>query len=85
MALNVLDKVVYYSSDRIEEALEYQIKCILEEHPDKHLYILPSGNIGKSGNAMAYQAKKVIEKQSLSEKILSLLNLKNLEEIKKMQ
>lgn len=83
MALNVLDKVVYYSSDRIEEALEYYIKRILEEHPDKHLYILPSGNVGKSGNVMAYHAKKVIEKLSLSETILSLLNLKNLEEIKK--
>ena len=29
MALNVLDKVVYYSSDMIDETLEYQINMII--------------------------------------------------------
>ena len=83
MALNVLDKVVYFSSDSIDEMLEYHIQKIIEAHPNEHVYILPSGNIGKSGHVMAYHAKKVIEKLALSEKTLSLLNLKNLGEIKK--
>ena len=60
MALNVLDKVVYYSSDNIDEMLEYYIQKIIDEHPKEHIYILPSGNIGKSGHVMAYHAKKVI-------------------------
>ena len=83
MALNVLDKVIYYSSDSIDEMLEYHIQKILKVHPNEHLYILPSGNIGKSGHVMAYHAKKVIEKMALSKKTLSLLNMKNLKEIKK--
>ena len=83
MALNVLDKVVYYSSDMIDEDLEYHIKKIIEENSGQHIYILPSGNVGKSGHAMAYHAKKVIEKQNLPENVLSLLNLKNLKDIKK--
>ncbi len=83
MALNVLDKVVFYSSDMIDEALEYQIKNIIEENPSQHVYILPSGNVGKSGHAMAYHAKKVIEKLNLPESELSLLNLKCLKEVKK--
>ena len=83
MALNVLDKVVYYSSDMIDETLEYQINMIIEENPGQHIYILPSGNVGKSGHAMAYHAKKVIEKLNLPESVLSLLNLKNLKDIKK--
>ena len=83
MALNVLDKVVYYSSDMIDEDLEYHIKKIIEENSGQHIYILPSGNVGKSGHAMAYHAKKVIEKQNLPENELSLLNLKNLKDIKK--
>ncbi len=83
MALNVLDKVVYYSSDSIDEMLEYHIQSIMKDHPNEHLYLLPSGNVGKSGHVMAYHAKKVIEKMALPEKTLSLLNLKNLEEIKK--
>ena len=83
MALNVLDKVVYYSSDMIDENLEYQIKKIIEENPGQHIYILPSGNVGKSGHAMAYHSKKVIEKQNLPGNVLLLLNLKKLEEIKK--
>ena len=82
MALNVLDKVVYYSSDSIDEMLEYYIQKIIEAHPNEQVYILPSGNIGKSGHVMAYHAKKVIEKLALSEKTLSLLNLKNLGKIK---
>lgn len=83
IALNVLDKVIYYSSDNIDGMLEYHVKKILEEHSGKHVYILPSGNVGKSGHVMAYHTKKVIEKLDLPEKTLSLLNLKNLEEIKK--
>ena len=82
MALNVLDKVVYYSSDSIDEMLEYYIQKIIKAHPNEQVYILPSGNIGKSGHVMAYHAKKVIEKLALSEKTLSLLNLKNLGKIK---
>ena len=82
MALNVLDKVVYFSSDSIDEMLEYYIQKIIEAHPNEHVYILPSGNIGKSGHVMAYHTKKVIEKLALSEKTLSLLNLKNLGKIK---
>ena len=34
MALNVLDKVVYYSSDSIDEMLEYYIQKIIEAHPN---------------------------------------------------
>ena len=83
MALNVLDKVVYYSSDMIDEALEYHIKKIIEDNSGQYIYILPSGNVGKSGHAMAYHAKKVIEKQNLPDNVLSLLNLKNLKDIKK--
>lgn len=46
MALNVLDKVIYYSSDRIDETLEYYIKQIVEDYKGKHVYILPS-ELGK--------------------------------------
>lgn len=83
MALNVLDKVVYYSLDRIDEALKYDIERIVKTHLGEHIYVLPSGNVGKSGNAMAYHAKKVIEALGLPESVLSLLNLKNLDGIKK--
>lgn len=82
MALNVLDKVVYYSSDRIEETLEGHIKQIVEEHKGVHVYVLPSGNVGKSGHVMAYHAKKVIENLGLPEKVLSLLNLRSLDTVK---
>lgn len=83
LALTVLDKVVYYSSDRIDETLEYHINTIIHNNIGKHVFILPSGNVGKSGHVMAYHAKKVIEKIDLPENKLSLLNLKNLECIKK--
>lgn len=83
MALNVLDKVVYYSSDRIDETLENHIQKIISIYEDKHIYILPSGNIGKSGHVMAYHAKKVIEMLGMPEKALSILNIKNLESINK--
>lgn len=83
MALNVLDKVVYFSSDRIDETLKNFIIKIVESYPGKYVYVLPTGNVGKSGNAMAYHAKKVIESLGLPESILSLLNLKNLDGIKK--
>lgn len=83
MALNVLDKVVYYSSDRIDEELIISIRKIIESHPGEHIYVLPTGNVGKSGNAMAYHAKKVIEALRLPESVLSLLNLKNLDRIGK--
>ena len=39
MALNVLDKVVYYSSDNIDEMLEYYIQKIIDEYPKEHIYI----------------------------------------------
>lgn len=83
LALTILDKVVYYSSDNIDEMLEYYILKIIESYPNKHVYILPSGNVGKSGYVMAYHAKKVIEKLALPENKLSLLNLKNLGQVKK--
>ena len=83
MALNVLDKVVYYSSDRIEETLEGHIKQIVEEHKGVHVYVLPSGNVGKSGHVMAYHAKKVIENLGLPEKVLSLLNLRSLDTVRR--
>ena len=83
MALNVLDKVVYYSSDRIDEALENQIKSIIKNHSGKHVYILPSGSVGKSGHVMAYHAKKVLERIGLPEKSLSLLNLKCIGSVKR--
>ena len=38
LALNVLDKVIYYSSDSIDGMLEYHIKMIINEHPSKHIY-----------------------------------------------
>lgn len=38
MALNILDKVVYYSSDRIDETLECQIRNIINAHHDKNIY-----------------------------------------------
>lgn len=78
MALSVLDKVVYYSSDRIDETIETYIREIISKYRNRHVYILPSGNIGKSGHVMAYHAKKVIEMLNLPENILSLLNIKNL-------
>ena len=83
MALNVLDKVVYYSSDRIDETLEYHIKQIVEDHNGEHVYILPVGDVGKSGHVMAYHAKKVIEKLGLPENVLSLLNLKSIDSIQR--
>lgn len=83
MALNVLDKVVYYSSDRIEETLEGHIKQIVEEHKGVHVYVLPSGNVGKSGHVMAYHTKKVIENLGLPEKVLSLLNLRSLDTVRR--
>ena len=83
LALTILDKVFYYSSDNIDEMLEYYILKIIESYPNKHVYILPSGNVGKSGYVMAYHAKKVIEKLALPENKLSLLNLKNLGQVKK--
>lgn len=82
MALNVLNKVVYYSSDRIDETLEYQIKNIVAIYNGKCIYILPSSNVGKSGHVMAYHAKKIIEKLRLQESPLSLLNIKDLATIK---
>lgn len=78
IALNVLDKVVYYSSDRIDESLESYINKIISEYKDRHIYILPSGNVGKSGHVMAYHAKKVIEMLGFPDNRLSLLNIKNL-------
>lgn len=42
MALYVIDKVVYYSSDRIDETLERYIRKMIGEHQGKHIYILPS-------------------------------------------
>jgi len=78
MALNVLDKVAYYSSDRIDESLEIHIKKIMSTHKGRHTYILPSGNVGKSGHVMAYHAKKVIEMLGMPDNILSLLHIKNL-------
>lgn len=86
MAMNVLDKVVYYSSDRIDEIVESYIKQIIQEYQDKHIYIQPSGSVGKSGHVMAYHAKKVIEKlenEGLPKDVLTLLNLKNIVNIKK--
>ena len=83
MALNVLDKVVYYSSDRIDESLETYIKKIISKYPNRHIHILPSGSVGKSGHVMAYHAKKVIEMLSMPNNVLSLLNLKCLETTEK--
>ena len=83
MALNVLDKVVYYSSDRIDEGLKYTIGMLIGAYPGTHIYVLPTGNVGKSGNAMAYHAKKVIEALGMPESVLSLLNLKNIDSVKK--
>lgn len=83
MALNVLDKVVYYSSDRIDWTLKYHIKQIVAEHKGKRVYILPSGSVGKSGHVMAYHAKKVIENLGLPGTALSLLNLKDINQVKK--
>ena len=82
-ALCVLDKVMYYSSDRIDETLDYYIREIIRTNEGKHIYILPSGNVGKSGHVMAYHAKKIIEKLALPESTLSLLNIMNLGTIKK--
>ena len=83
MALNVLDNVVYYSSDRIDVTLEFHIKQIVKDYRGEHVYILPSGNVGKSGHVMAYHVKKVIENLGLPESVLSLLNLKNIDLIKR--
>lgn len=83
LALTVLNKVVYYSSDRIEETIEYKIKEIVKDHPKRPLLILPSGNVGKSGHVMAYHAKKVIEKLGMPENVLRLINLKAIGSIPK--
>lgn len=82
MALNVLDKVVYYSSDRINETLEGHICTLLSRYEGRHVYLLPSGNVGKSGYVMAYYAKKVLEKLKLPESRISLLHPKNLASLK---
>lgn len=81
IALNVLDKVIYYSSDRIDETLEYQLKQLVSENTDCTILLLPSGNVGKSGNVMAYHAKKVIEKLNLPKKRLRLICLNMLDNI----
>lgn len=81
MALNVLDKVVYYSSDRIDETIEYWLRKILIKYHSKAVYIIPSGSVGKSGHVMAYHAKKVIEKIGLPDNQLVLSNLKALNNI----
>ena len=80
-ALNVLDKVAYYSSDRIDETLEYWIKKLIETYKDKSISILPSGSVGKSGNVMAYHAKKVLETIHLSKTKPSLLRLDDIKSV----
>lgn len=83
MALNVLNMVVYYSSDRIAETVEREIMSIVKNHTGKKVQILPSGNVGKSGNVMAYHAKKIVERLDPNEKYLKLINLKSLDSIPK--
>lgn len=77
MALNVLDKVVYYSSDRVDEVLECQLKKVKNKYADNKIYILPSSDIGKSGHVMAYHAKKLLKKGNLVDGVVSLFELKD--------
>lgn len=83
MALNVLNMVVYYSSDRITETVEREIMSIVRSHTGKYVQILPSGSVGKSGHVMAYHAKKIVERLDPNEKYLKLINLKSLDSIPK--
>ena len=79
MALNVLDKVVYYSSDMIDENLEYQIKKILEENPGQHIYILPSGNVDRAMLPRISLIRKIVKEEgfALNEKKTELLHQGN--------
>ena len=83
MALHVLNMVVYYTSDRISETIEREIKELTSNYPDSHIQILPSGNVGKSGHVMAYHAKKIVERLDPKQDYLKLINLKSLDSIPK--
>lgn len=83
MALNVLNMVVYYSSDRISETVEREIMSIVKNHIGKKVQKLPSGSVGKSGHVMAYHAKKIVERLDPKEEYLKLINLKSLDSIPK--
>lgn len=83
MALHVLNMVVYYSSDRISETIEREIKELTLNYPESHIQILPSGNVGKSGHVMAYHTKKIVERLDPKQDYLKLINLKSLDSIPK--
>lgn len=81
MALNVLDKVAYYSSDRIEEELLTQLKKVVKDYPGKTIRILPSGDVGKSGHVMAYHMKKVMLKAKPPKGSVKVIALEQLPDI----
>ena len=76
IALEILENVIYYSSDRIFQTLQTYLLEILKKY--HHVRVLPIGNVGKSGNVMAYYAKKILENLKISEKELRLITTKEL-------
>ena len=70
IALEILENVIYYSSDRIFQILQTYLLEILKKY--HHIRVLPIGNVGKSGNVMAYYAKKILENLKISEKEVSI-------------
>lgn len=78
MALDVLDKVVYYSSDRIDENLEVGIKKIVKDHKGEKLRILPVGKVGKSGAVMVYHINKAVKKLKIPKEYFEVVTLEQL-------
>lgn len=77
VAIEILENVIYYSSDRIYLTLQTYLLEILKNY--HHVRVLPIGNVGKSGNVMAYYAKKILECLKISEKELKLITINELE------
>lgn len=80
-ALKILENTIYYSSDRILDTLTNYIAKILKSAKGKCVWILPSGEIGKSGHVMAYYAKKIIGNLHLSDKAIKLVSKDDLNNI----
>ena len=58
-ALIVLNHFEFFSTNDIVKEFNLGLSKIAnEQYPDKNIYILPLGKIGKSGAAMAYYIKK---------------------------
>lgn len=83
IALSLLSKVCYYSSDDIDERIEHYLQKIIADAGRRPVVIVPSGSVGKSGNVMAYHVKKVLEKLRLPDNELKQTNINGLSNIPK--